>query len=374
MIRLFCSKSCRLFSYLILAAGLLAGCNNAETSSKSTTPETEKDSSRIVKDAVNYRSYGKEVNVYTHRHYEADKEIFKYFEDKYNVKVNVVKASADELITRLQREGTSSPADILITVDAGRMWRAKEMGLIKPMVSQEVMENIPEDFRDFNHAWVGLTKRARIVVYAKDRVDPSQIKTYADLADPKWKGKLLVRSSSNIYNQSLVASLIAHDGEAKTKEWAQGVVANFARPPKGNDRDQVKAIAQGLGDIAIVNTYYIAKMMNSDNPEEREAVSKVGIIFPKNSAGKTHINISGAAVCQYSPNLGNASRLLNFLTTAGMQQRFANGNYEYPVNPIVEPSKVLKDWGDWEEDNIPLESLGEYNQQAVKIFDQVGWK
>ncbi len=323
---------------------------------------------------VNYRDYGTQVNVYTHRHYDSDKQLFKLFEDTYQVNVNVVKASADELINRMQEEGPDCPADVLITVDAGRLFRAKMLGIIKPLMSQAIKASIPEQYRDHQNHWVALTKRARVIAYSKERVKPSELSTYAALTDTKWKGRILVRSSDNIYNQSLLASFITHDGEKKAREWAAGIVANMARPPKGNDRDQVKAIAQGIGDVALINTYYYAKLLNSDNPEERKAAEAVALFFPKNSKGKTHVNISGIGLAQHAPNVGNAVRLMEFLVGPQAQKLFAEGNYEYPVLPSVQPSALLNSWGSFVEDDVYFEKLGEHSRKAVMIFDEVGWK
>ncbi len=206
-----------------------------------------------------------EVTVYTHRHYESDQMLFDTFEKETGIKVNVVNANADELIQKIKMEGEQSPADVLITVDAGRLHRAKELDLLQPVTSEKLKSIIPEHLKDKDNFWFGLTKRGRVIVYAKDRVTPDELSTYEDLASDKWKGRILIRSSDNIYNQSLLASIIAHDGEAAAKEWAIGVVKNMARNPKGSDRDQVKAVVAGEGDIAVVNTYYLGKMLNSAN-------------------------------------------------------------------------------------------------------------
>src|SRR5690554_2917147 len=207
------------------------------------------------------------VNVYTHRHYEPDQNIFKMFEEKTGIQVKVINASADELIQKMKMEGKQSPADVLITVDAGRLSRAKEEGLLQSIESDILEKAIPSHLQDVDNQWFGLTKRARIIAYAKDRVKPEELTSYEDLVSERWKGKILVRSSSNIYNQSLMASIIANDGEEGAKKWAEGIVANMARSPKGSDRDQVKAVVAGEGDIAIVNSYYIGKMLNSPDAE-----------------------------------------------------------------------------------------------------------
>ncbi len=316
----------------------------------------------------------KVVNVYTHRHYKADDQLFKKFSEETGIQVNIVNASADELIQRLETEGKNSNADILITVDAGRLYRAQSKGLLQPIKSKTLEMNIPEQYREKDGYWFGMTYRARIIAYAKDRVDPEQIKTYEDLTDPQWKNKIVIRSSENIYNQSLLASIIVADGEEKAKDWAKGVVENMARNPKGSDRDQVKAVASGEGDIAVVNTYYIGLMLHDENEEERKAGETVGIIFPNQDSRGTHINISGIGVTKYAPHKENAIKLMEFLSGIDAQQTLANLNYEYPINPDASKASILKTWGDFKADPIELYKLGEFNSEAVKIFDEVGWK
>lgn len=314
------------------------------------------------------------VNVYTHRHYKADDELFSEFTEETGIKVNIVNASADELIQRLETEGENSKADILITVDAGRLYRAQSKDLLQPVRSEILEANIGPEFREKEGYWYGMTYRARIIAYAKDRVDPEEIKTYEDLTDTKWKDKIVIRSSENIYNQSLLASIILADGEDKAKEWAEGIVANMARNPKGGDRDQVKAVASGEGDIAVVNTYYIGLLLNDENVEERKAGESVGVIFPNQDGRGTHINISGIGVTKYAPNKDNAIRLMEFLSEEKAQQTLANLNYEYPINPKASKASILKTWGDFKADSVELYKLGEYNSKAVVIFDEAGWK
>jgi iron(III) transport system substrate-binding protein len=314
------------------------------------------------------------VNVYTHRHYEADQQLFDRFTEVTGINVNVVSASADELIQKLELEGAGSPADILITVDAGRLHRAKEKGLLQAVESQTLLQNIPSVYRDPGNQWFGLTSRARVFAYSKERVDPSELSTYEDLADEKWQGKLLIRSSDNIYNQSMLAAIIAAHGEEEAEKWAAAVWKNFARAPKGGDRDQVKAVASGEGDVAVVNTYYIGLMLNDANEEERKAAEQVGIFFPNQADRGTHINISGAGVTRYAPNKENAIRFLEFMSDVEAQAKLANINYEYPVNPKVPVSDLLNSWGDFKADELNLSILGQNNSAAVRIFDRVGWK
>lgn len=314
------------------------------------------------------------VNVYTHRHYKADDDLFAKFTEETGIKVNIVNASADELIQRLETEGKNSNADILITVDAGRLYRAQSKDLLQPIQSEVLEANIGPEYREKDGYWFGMTYRARIIAYSKDRVNPEDIQTYEDLADPKWKGKVVIRSSENVYNQSLLASIILANGEEKAKEWAKGVVANMARSPKGSDRDQVKAVASGEGDIAVVNTYYIGLMLHDENVEERKAGESVGIIFPNQMDRGTHINISGIGATKYAPNRENAIKLMEFLSGKEAQETLANLNYEYPINPEANKASVLQTWGDFKADTVALYKLGEYNSRAVKIFDEAGWK
>jgi iron(III) transport system substrate-binding protein len=315
-----------------------------------------------------------QLTVYTHRHYESDQALFKLFEKQNDIKLNVVNASADELIQKMKLEGKQSPADVLITVDAGRLYRAKSEGLLQPISNTLIDSIVPANLRDTDKQWVGLTKRARVIAYSKDRVDPNDLSTYEDLTSDKWKNKILVRSSSNIYNQSLLASLISNQGEDFAENWADGLVENMARSPKGNDRDQVKAVANNEGDLAIVNTYYIGKLLNSEDESELEAGNSVGIFFPNQDTSGTHVNVSGIGVAKYAPHKENAIKFIEFLLQEEAQKIFAGSNYEYPINRNVEPAKILKDWGSFKEDALQLNELGENNKDAVIIFDKVGWK
>ena len=319
-------------------------------------------------------SLASEVNVYSHRHYDTDKQLFKMFEEKTGIKVNVVNAKASALIKRLESEGAKSPADVLITVDAGRLFQAKEKDLLQAISSNYLNENIPEKLRDKDNKWFALTKRSRVAVYKIGSGIENELKTYEQLADPKFKGQIMVRSSNNIYNQSLLAALIAHHGEEYALNWAKGVVANMAKAPKGNDRYQVKAVANGIGSIAIANTYYIGKMVDNKDASQREAVKKVKVLFPKFENGGTHINVSGAGVAKYSPNKDNAIKFIEFMASKEAQKLFAQGNYEYPVLKGVKASELVSSWGTFEDDNISINTLGQNNKAAVKIFDKAGWK
>lgn len=315
-----------------------------------------------------------EVNVYTHRHYDVDQEIFDKFTAQTGITVNVVNASADELIERLVSEGEQSPADVLITVDAGRLNRAQSMNLLQPIQSEFLNNTIPSEFRDPEGHWFGITYRARIIAYSKERGDVNLVESYEDLTKPELAGKVLIRSSDNVYNQSLLASIVAASGEEEAEKWAKGMVTNFAREPKGNDRDQVKAIASGEGDYAVVNTYYIGLMLTSDNEEEKKAAESIGIIFPNQEGRGTHVNVSGLGVTKNAPNKDNAIKFIEFLANEEAQNTLASFNFEYPTNPNVKRDALLDTWGDFKRDPINLASLGINNEAAIKIFDKVGWK
>lgn len=314
------------------------------------------------------------VNVYSHRHYDVDRRLYAAFTEQTGIEVNVVRAGADELIERLDREGENTPADLIMTVDAGRLNRARDRGLLQPVSSERLSRQVPAHLRDEEGAWYGLTSRARVIVYHPDRVDPSELSTYEDLDRAHWNGRIAIRSSSNIYNVSLLASLVAHHGVDEAREWARGVVNNFARPPQGNDRDQIAAVAAGVADIAVVNTYYVGLLSASSNEAEREVAEAVEIFFPNQDGRGAHINVSGAGVTRHAPNRENAVRLLEFLTGETAQAEFAAANYEYPVNPRVEPADLVQSWGTFEADTLNLGALGEYADEAVEIFDDVGWR
>ncbi len=318
-----------------------------------------------------------EVNIYSHRHYETDKQLFQMFEDKTGIRVNVVQAKAGQLIERLQREGSKTPADILMTVDAGRLHQAHVKGLLQPIRSNFIEEVIPAKLREKDGHWFAFTKRARVIVYNKANVNPeTDLSTYANLADPEWKGRVITRSGGNIYSLSLMASFIASDGADTAKDWAQGLVNNFARPPAGGDTDQIRAVAAGEADVALVNTYYLGRLLNSDRPADVAVGKRVGIFFPNQGVGErgTHVNISGAGVTKYAQNKENAVKLLEFLASETAQKKFGAANHEFPTNKNVAASPTLQAWGAFREDDIELYLLGKYNAKAAKINNQVGWK
>lgn len=314
------------------------------------------------------------VNLYTDRHYDSDDAIYAAFTEETGIKVNIVKGKSDELIERLKTEGEDTEADLLITADVGRLYRAQDAGLLQMTESSVLEANIPENLREPEGYWFGLTKRARVIVYARDRVSESELSTYEDLTDPRWKGRLLVRGSDSVYNQTLVASLIELEGSDKAKEWAEGIVANLARDPKGGDRDQAKAIAAGEGDIAIMNTYYLGLMLTSSDPEEVKVAEGLGVFFPDQDGNGTHINISGGGVVKGANNAENAVKLLEFLSGAKAQSSYAQTNFEFPVLEGAESSEFLISLGEFKAQDISLSSLGAANAEAVRILTEAGWK
>lgn len=315
-----------------------------------------------------------EVNVYSHRHYDSDKILFKKFEDKTGIKVNVVTAKAEELVSKLAIEGENTPADLLITSDIGNLYEAKSRSLLQATNSKILTENIPSHLRDSDNSWFALTKRARIFVYNPAKVDAKDLNDYFSITDPKFKGRVITRSSSNSYNKALLASIIANHGEAKALEFSKGLVANFATEPKGGDRDQIRSVAAGDADIAIVNTYYLGVMLNGKDQKDIDIAKSVKIFFPAQKTTGTHVNISGAGVTKYAKNKENAVKLVEFLSSEEAQSIFAEGNHEYPVNVKVKPSATVASWGTFKEDTIELNKIGENNKKAVDIATQGNWK
>ena len=316
------------------------------------------------------------VNIYSQRHYDVDQMQYDNFEKSTGIKVNVIKSNADELIQRMKNEGENSPADLFITVDVGKLWQASDMDLLQKYNDDNLTEGITESLIDPNGYWLPVTYRSRILVYSNERVQKRDLSTYEDLANEKWKGRLLVRSSSNSYNQALLSSLVANLGEDATQNWTKAVVSNFARDPKGNDRDQVKAIAAGQGDVAIVNSYYIGLLLSSENEEEINAGKSVSVFFPNQGEGQrgSHINVSGIALAKNSPNKSNALKLIRYLTTDEAQETYVNNTYEYSVKPNIMPNKIVSDWGSFKKDTLDLNMLGIKRNDAIRIFDAAGWK
>ncbi|MGO4887331.1 Fe(3+) ABC transporter substrate-binding protein [Anaerobacillus sp. MEB173] len=372
------SKALKFFLFAILAFGLVfaAGCggsNDTTTEEPEEAPAEEQVEENAAEEEATEEAGGV-VNLYTSRHYDTDEALYAKFTEETGIEVNVIQGKGDELMERLDREGEATEADVFITADAGNLARLKEKELTQAVESEVLAANIPEKLRDVDNEWFGLTKRARVIVYAKDRVDPSELSTYEALTEPEWEGRVLIRSSENIYNQSLMASFIELNGEEAAKEWAAGIVKNMAREPQGGDTDQAVAVVAGEGDVAITNTYYIGRLINSEDPEDVKVGEAVGVFFPNQDTNGTHVNISGAAVVKHAKNVENAVKFIEFLTNVEAQEVFAEGNNEYPVNPEAEMSETLKSWGEFKEQDIDLTILGENNAQAIMILNEVGWK
>lgn len=314
------------------------------------------------------------LNIYSARHYDTDNQIYESFTKKTGIKVNLVEGKAEEMVERIKSEGANSPADILITVDAGNLWRAQQQGIFQPISSATLNQVIPANLREPNGNWFGFSKRARVIVYNKNKVNPAQLSTYEDLANPKWKGKIVARSSNNIYNQSLVASMIGESGTATTETWVKGFVANFARPPEGNDVSQIKAVAAGVGQLTLANTYYLGRLVASPKPEDKAIASKVGLFFPNQRAQGTHTNISGAGVIKTAPNKAGAIKFLEHLASPEAQKIFAQSAFEYPVVAGVAVSPVLSSFGTFKSNPINVAAYGKFNSQAIQIMDRAGWK
>ena len=315
-----------------------------------------------------------EVNLYSARKENLIKPLLDQFTAETGIQVNLVTGKADALLQRLQSEGRNTPADLLITTDAGRLHRAKTAGLTQAVESSVLTLQVPSSFRDPEGHWFGLSLRARPILYVKGRVEPETLSAYEALAEPVWKGRICIRSSNNIYNQSLVASLIAANGQPATENWARGLVDNMARPPRGGDRDQIKAAAAGVCDIAIANTYYLAGMLTSKDAAQREAAEKLAVFWPNQQGRGAHVNVSGASVTKTAKNRDNAIRLLEFLVSEKAQSWYAETNGEFPVRSDVAASDLLESWGMFKMDTLNLGRLGELNPDAVRLMDRAGWK
>lgn len=315
-----------------------------------------------------------EVNVYSGREENLIKPLLDRFTAETGITVNLITAGADELTTRLELEGANSPADLLLTVDVGRLLRAKDLGLLQAVESDVLESQIPAQYRDSEGQWFAVSLRARAVIYDKERVDPAQLSTYEDLVDPKWRGQICVRSSSNIYSQSMTAAMLSHHGVETTEQWARGLVANFARQPQGGDRDQIAAVAVGQCQLAIVNTYYLADMMNATSQEQRKQASRVAVFWPNQGDRGAHINISGVGLTAHAPNRTEAVHLLEYLVSDDAQTWYAETNNEFPVRTGVPISAVLQSWGEFKADELALKQLGIHNAESVRLMDRAGWR
>lgn len=315
------------------------------------------------------------LNLYSSRHYQTDEAMYANFTKTTGIKLNRIEAGEDPLIERLKNEGASSPADVLVTVDAGRLWRAEQMGLFQSIDSKVLAARLPDHMRTPNNQWFGFSARARVIVYNKAAVKPGDVQNYEDLADPKLKGKVCTRSGSHVYNLSLMSALIEHWGEQKAEQWARGVVANFARSPKGGDTDQILAVAAGECGVAISNSYYYVRLLASEKPEDRKAIANIGLIWPNQKNFGTHMNVSGAGVVKHARNRDAAIRYLEYLASDQAQGYFAEGNNEWPVvkgAPLN--NKALASLGTFKMDTLNISALGKNQPLAQKIFDRVGYK
>jgi iron(III) transport system substrate-binding protein len=316
-----------------------------------------------------------ELNVYSARHYPSDDALYAGFTQATGIKINRVEASGDKLLARLRQEGRNSPADVLMVVDAGNLWLAEKEGLFHPVKSEGLVARIPANLRHPDGLWFGFSTRARVIVYNKSQIGAADApKRYEDLADARWKGKVCMRSSSNVYNLSLMASLIHHLGEEKAESWARGVVANLARDPKGGDTDQIRAVAAGECQVALANTYYAVRILKSDKDADRAVAAKIGIVFPNQGDRGAHVNISGAGMLKHAPHPENAVRFLEYLLGPEAQALFAGGNNEYPVAPGVAADAALTKLGTFKADPLGVHVYGENQPRAQMAYDRAGFK
>jgi iron(III) transport system substrate-binding protein len=319
-------------------------------------------------------SQEKVLNLYSSRHYQTDEALYDNFTKQTGIKINRIEAGEDALLERLKNEGARSPADVFVTVDAGRLWRAEQMGLLAPVKSKVLDERIPEALRHPDGLWFAFSVRARPIFYAKGMVDPKDLQNYEDLASPKLKGKICMRSSSSMYNLSLMGSMIANDGPEKSEQWARGVVANFARDPKGGDTDQLKAVASGECAVTISNTYYYVRLLKSTKPDEKVVAERVGVVFPNQGNRGTHVNISGAGMLKSAPHPEAAVQFLEYLSGPEAQAYFANGNNEFPVVGVVKDNKELAALPAFKKDSLNVSVLGRNQAAAQQTYDKAGWK
>jgi iron(III) transport system substrate-binding protein len=315
------------------------------------------------------------LNLYSARHYQTDEALYANFTKATGIKINRIEAGDDQLVERLKSEGAASPADVLLIVDAARLWQAQKLGLFAPVKSATLDQRIPAALRDPDGNWFGFSYRARILVYSKQSMNPADIATYEALAAPANKGKVCARSGSHPYNLSLVASIVSHDGEARAETWAKDVVANMARTPRGGDTDQIKAVAAGECGVALVNSYYYARLLRSTKPEDREIVEKTGVVWPDQKTHGVHLNVSGGGALQNAPHRANAVKFLEYLASDEAQVYFADGNNEWPaVRTVSVKNPALEKLGPFKADTLSIAALGRNTTEAQKIVDRAGWK
>ena len=317
----------------------------------------------------------KVLHLYSSRHYQTDEALYANFTKQTGIRVNRIEAGDDPLIERLRNEGAASPGDVLITVDAGRLWRAEQLGLLQPAKSKVLDSRLPDHMRAASGQWFGFSARARVIVYNKATINTADVQNYEDLANPKLKGKVCTRSGGHVYNLSLMSALIEHWGERKAEEWAKGVVANFARAPKGGDTDQITGVASGECEVAISNSYYYVRLLKSEKPEDKKVMQAVGLIWPNQKSFGTHMNISGGGALRNAPRRDVAIQYLEYLASDSAQAYFANGNNEWPVAKGVKlDNPVLASLGTFKADTLNVSALGKNQPLAQKIFDRVGYK
>jgi iron(III) transport system substrate-binding protein len=313
------------------------------------------------------------LNLYTARHYQTDERLYSQFTQQTGIRVNRIEGKEDELLERLRNEGAHGPADVFITVDAARLGQADALGLFAPLRSQVIEQRIPANLRA--STWAAFSTRARVIVYDRSKVDAADVATYESLAGPKLKGKLCVRSGSHPYNLSLGSAMIAHHGEAKTEEWARGVVANLARAPKGGDTDQIRAVAAGECQVALANSYYLARLMRSEKPEDQQVVSRIAVSWPNQETTGTHVNVSGAGILKTAPHPEAAQKFLEYLASDAAQAHFADGNNEWPAVPtVVVKNSALEKLGKFKADPLNVGELSRNTALAQKIYDRAGWR
>ena len=316
----------------------------------------------------------KEINIYSHRQPFLINPFLELFTQETGIKTNVV-YSKKGLAQRLKAEGENSPADVILTVDIGRLYVYDDLDLLAPIDSKKLKNNIPNYLRSPDNTWFGLSKRARVIVVHNDKIAEGEITRIEDLANPKWKGKICSRPGSHVYNRGIMASVLAALGEEEAEKWAKAMVANFAKRPQGNDRAQVKAIHEGECEIALINNYYFGKLKFSEDPEQRKWADSVRLVFPNQAEGDrgAHVNISGGGIAKFSKNKEEAQKLLEFLTSEKAQKLYGDINFEYPANLQIEPGDELKSWGSFREDTLPIIKIAELAPEAQKIIDRVGW-
>jgi iron(III) transport system substrate-binding protein len=317
----------------------------------------------------------KVLNLYTARHYATDEAFYTGYTKATGIKSNRIEGGEDALFERIKAEGVSSPADVFLTVDVARLWRAEQSGIFMPVKSATLNKRIPAHYRDPEGKWFGFSARARVVAYDKGKVNPGDIARYEDLANSKWKDQICTRPSSHPYNLSLISSMILHLGQEKATAWARGVAANLARPPRGGDTDQLRAVDVGECSIALSNHYYYVRLMRSEKPEDRSLVEKVKLVWPNQGDRGTHVNISGGGMLRHAPHRDAAVKFLEYLASDAAQTYFANGNNEWPIVPGVKlANPELQSFGKLKTDSLPLANLGKTQGLAQRIADQVGWK